>query len=68
MSNKVFGIQKKEIIALFGTQKATAEAMGIKQASVAGWPEIVSNGIRLKAIGAARCERKQAPSHWIKAG
>jgi DNA-binding transcriptional regulator YdaS (Cro superfamily) len=32
---------KKDAIAHFGSQRRVAEALGIKQPSVANWPEIV---------------------------
>ncbi len=67
MENKGFGIPKLEVISFFGTQNKTAEALSIKQSSVAGWSDPVSNGIRLKAIGAARCMRKAVPETWLKA-
>ena len=66
MKNSGFGVPKKEIVSFFGTQQLTAEALSIKQSSVAGWPDVVSNGIRLKAIGAARCMRKAVPDSWLR--
>lgn len=37
-------MRKETVIQYFGTQAATANALGIKQPSVACWPEIIPQG------------------------
>ena len=63
---KVINLKKSEVIAVFGgTQKAVAEALGIKQSSVSCWPEILSDAVSDRVRGAAIRTNRTIPEGWV---
>lgn len=60
-------MKKKDVIDFFGSQVKTAEVVGIKQASVAGWPDVLPDRIADRVLGAMHRHKIKIPEHWLKA-
>lgn len=59
-------LKKSEVIAFFGgTQKDVAEVVGIKQASVSEWPDLLSDAVSDRVRGAATRAGYELPSSWV---
>ena len=60
---------RAEVIAYFGTQEKTAEALNIKQPSVAGWPKEghLPDAIWDKVVGRMHRKGIPIPEEWLKA-
>lgn len=60
-------MKKKDVVDFFGSQQKVADLLGIKQSSVAGWPEMLPARIADRVIGAMHRNRIKVPESWLKA-
>ncbi len=58
-------MNKKEVIEYFGSQEKTAEFMDIKQSSVSGWPEDLTERLKDRIIGRMKRLGKRIPKEWL---
>jgi hypothetical protein len=68
LNNKGFAMKKNDVITLMGSQQKVADLLGIKQASVAGWPDDLPIRIADRVIGAMHRQKIKVPKEWLKAG
>ena len=61
-------MKKQDVIEKIGSQVKVAALLGIKQASVAGWPDDLPQRIADRVIGAMHRQKIKVPPEWLKAG